>query len=209
MTAMKLMNPELTSTQTNDLFQRIDQDGNYCISFIEFLAAALDPAEVDASELKEAFRLIDHENKGYISREDVHRILCTTNVEDFEYAQEQTRATAGAFICALLEAFFFSTSAEHHQSHFTDHSSYFVSACLQTGHSGSYSTLVTASHASAGAGFAGLSSNFTRRSSMEGSGSGRSTQAMDDAIELRSKRLEQRIDEIMEQADVNKDGVIR
>jgi hypothetical protein len=50
---MKLMNPDLTSMQTNDLFQRIDQDGNHCISFIEFLAATLDPDDVDANELKQ------------------------------------------------------------------------------------------------------------------------------------------------------------
>jgi hypothetical protein len=117
---MKLTNPDLTSMQTNDLFQRIDQDGNHCISFIEFLAATLDPDDVDANELKQvrvhvglfqctcvpdlycaflpylqAFRLIDHENKGYISRDDVYRILCTTNVEDLEYAHEHTRATTG------------------------------------------------------------------------------------------------------------------
>jgi Ca2+-binding EF-hand superfamily protein len=53
LTAMKLMNPDLTSMQTNDLFQRIDQDGNHCISFIEFLAATLDPDDVDANELKQ------------------------------------------------------------------------------------------------------------------------------------------------------------
>jgi hypothetical protein len=57
---------------------------------------------------------------------------------------------------------------------------------------------------------AGLSSGFlsSRRTSLA-EGSGRSSQAADEAIELRSRHLNQRIDEIMEQADVNKDGVIR
>lgn len=50
---MKLMNPDLTLAQTNAMFQRIDQDSNQSISFIEFLAATLDPSEVDASELKQ------------------------------------------------------------------------------------------------------------------------------------------------------------
>ena len=52
-TAMKQMNPELTTAQANALFQRIDQDENLCISFIEFLAAALDPKDVDLHEMKQ------------------------------------------------------------------------------------------------------------------------------------------------------------
>lgn len=50
---MKHMNPDLSSAQTNALFQRIDQDENHCISFIEFLAAALDPKDVDLNEMKQ------------------------------------------------------------------------------------------------------------------------------------------------------------
>jgi len=52
-TAMKLMNPDLSAAQTNSLFERIDQDENHCISFIEFLAATLDPKEVDLREMKQ------------------------------------------------------------------------------------------------------------------------------------------------------------
>lgn len=50
---MKLMNPDLSAAQTNSLFERIDQDENHCISFIEFLAATLDPKEVDLREMKQ------------------------------------------------------------------------------------------------------------------------------------------------------------
>jgi hypothetical protein len=53
---MKLMNPELSILATDSLFQRIDQDENHCISFIEFLAAALDPKDVDANELTQVRR---------------------------------------------------------------------------------------------------------------------------------------------------------
>jgi len=53
MTAMKLINPDLTQFQANTLFERIDQDENHCISFIEFLAATLDPREVDLREIKQ------------------------------------------------------------------------------------------------------------------------------------------------------------
>jgi Ca2+-binding EF-hand superfamily protein len=44
--------------------------------------------------LAQAFRLIDRDNKGYIDRADVYRILCTTNVQDLEYTTEQTKLSA-------------------------------------------------------------------------------------------------------------------
>lgn len=53
MTAMKLMSPDLSSVQVGSLFERIDQDENHCISFIEFLAATLDPKDVDLHETKQ------------------------------------------------------------------------------------------------------------------------------------------------------------
>lgn len=53
MTAMKLMSPDLSSVQVGALFERIDQDENHCISFIEFLAATLDPKDVDLHETKQ------------------------------------------------------------------------------------------------------------------------------------------------------------
>lgn len=58
MAAMKHMNPDLSSAQTNALFQRMDQDENHCISFIEFLAAALDPKDVDLNEMKQVRALV-------------------------------------------------------------------------------------------------------------------------------------------------------
>lgn len=49
----------------------------------------------------------------------------------------------------------------------------------------------------------------SRRTSVA-EGSGRSTQgAQEDVSDTRNRKLEQRIDEIMEQGDLNKDGVIR
>jgi hypothetical protein len=82
-----------------------------------------------------------------------------------------------------------------------------------TGHSGSHLSAGNtglSGGVGASAGLVGLSSGFlsSRRTSLA-EGSGRSSQAADEAIELRSRHLNQRIDEIMEQADVNKDGVIR
>lgn len=56
------------------------------------------------------------------------------------------------------------------------------------------------------AGLAGLSSS--RRTSLA-ENSARSAQTHDEAAEARFRHIDQRIDEIMEQADVNKDGVIR
>lgn len=65
-----------------------------------------------------------------------------------------------------------------------------------------------ATSASAVTGFAGLISS--RRSSSAEGGSGRTLgSAAEEAVDTRSKKLEQRIDEIMLQADINNDGVIR
>ena len=50
---MKQLNPDMTPIQANAMFHRFDQDENLNISFIEFLAVALDPKEVDNNELLE------------------------------------------------------------------------------------------------------------------------------------------------------------
>jgi len=182
--AMKLMNPDLTSAQSNALFRRIDQDENHCISFIEFLAATLDPKDVDVNELKQAFHLIDRDNKGYISPADVYRILCTTNVQDLEYIQETTKATTGAL---------------------SGSSGYGGITSIN-----SPSGASAHSNNSAGVGGHGIHNvlSTSHRSTIAGDGSGRSTHSVEETIDLRNKKLEQRIEEIMEHADVNKDGVI-
>ena len=56
----------------------IDVDRNHRISFIEFLAAMLDPRTVDIQDLNQAFHLFDKENKGFITASDIYRIIDTS-----------------------------------------------------------------------------------------------------------------------------------
>lgn len=73
--AMKRMSVNLPTEDIDHLFDAIDVDNDHQISFTEFLAATLDPREVDIEELNKAFRLLDIDNKGYISKDDLHRVL--------------------------------------------------------------------------------------------------------------------------------------
>lgn len=77
--AMKQVLPDLTEADVILLFEMMDQDSNKSISFIEFLAATVDPREVDIQEINQAFSLLDKDQKGYITKEDLLRVLTTTN----------------------------------------------------------------------------------------------------------------------------------
>jgi len=74
----------MSSEDVDVLFDTIDQDGNKQISFIEFVAATIDPREVDVSELNNAFRLLDKEGKGYITQDDLRRVLAVTSENEAE-----------------------------------------------------------------------------------------------------------------------------
>jgi calcium-dependent protein kinase len=81
--AVKRSTASMTETDVsgdvNTLFDMIDIDGNNQISFLEFVAATIDPRSVDIQDLNHAFRLIDKEQKGYISLEDFQNILRTVS----------------------------------------------------------------------------------------------------------------------------------
>lgn len=76
--ALSVSNPEMSSSAVDALFNAIDQDGNQHISFLEFVASMLDPKEVDIGEINQAFKLLDVEEKGYITHEDIYRLLATS-----------------------------------------------------------------------------------------------------------------------------------
>lgn len=76
--AMETVDPSLTAEDIDVLFDTIDQDGNGNISFIEFVAATIDPREVNIRELNQAFKLLDKDQKGYITKEDLRRVLETS-----------------------------------------------------------------------------------------------------------------------------------
>jgi calcium-dependent protein kinase len=73
--AMKSVSPDLTIKDIDLLFEAIDVDCDLQISFTEFLAATMDPREVNADDLTKAFRLLDSDNKGYLTNEDFCRVL--------------------------------------------------------------------------------------------------------------------------------------
>mmetsp|Transcript_6780 Transcript_6780/g.10203 ORF Transcript_6780/g.10203 Transcript_6780/m.10203 type:complete len:675 (+) Transcript_6780:123-2147(+) len=76
--AVQSTEPSMPEEDINVLFDAIDQDGNGQISFLEFVAAMIDPREVDINEVNQAFRLLDLDNKGYITHADLYRLLATT-----------------------------------------------------------------------------------------------------------------------------------
>lgn len=51
--AMRQVNPEMTLKDINTLFHTLDLDGNNTISFMEFMAATVDPGEVDMQEMNQ------------------------------------------------------------------------------------------------------------------------------------------------------------
>jgi len=68
---------EMTPEEANVIFDCIDQDGNQEISFLEFVASMVDSRSVNINEINQAFKLLDQEGKGYISHKDIYRLLAT------------------------------------------------------------------------------------------------------------------------------------
>ena len=64
------------------LFQVMDVNGDGSISFTEFLAAAMDPRDVDVQEINKAFSLLDRDGKGYITYEDLRRVNTTRMLQN-------------------------------------------------------------------------------------------------------------------------------
>ena len=73
-TAMSKIVPELTQLDLEKLFNIIDYDKNQSISYTEFLAATLDPRELDIGELNKAFKLFDEDGNGYISKDEMRKV---------------------------------------------------------------------------------------------------------------------------------------
>lgn len=73
--AMQSASPDLSVAEIDLLFNAIDVDGDKQISFTEFLAATMDPREVNLDDLSKAFHLLDSDNKGYLTQADFCRVL--------------------------------------------------------------------------------------------------------------------------------------
>jgi calcium-dependent protein kinase len=72
--AMQKIVPELSAPDLNKLFDIIDYDKNNLISYTEFLAATLDPRDLDIGELNKAFRVFDEDGNGYISKDEMRKV---------------------------------------------------------------------------------------------------------------------------------------
>jgi Ca2+-binding EF-hand superfamily protein len=72
--AMGKLAPDLTNEDVDRLFDLVDIDKNQQLSFTEFLVATLDPNEVDIEELNNAFRLLDEDGNGYITRDELRKV---------------------------------------------------------------------------------------------------------------------------------------
>lgn len=62
----------------NDMFDAMDVNMSETVTFNEFVAATIDPREVDIKVINNVFRIIDVKEKGYIDQEDLIRLLETT-----------------------------------------------------------------------------------------------------------------------------------
>lgn len=81
--AFQQVHPELAIKDIDLLFDIIDQDGSKSISFLEFVAATIDPRDIDIKEMNQAFKILDRDQKGYLTREDLLRVLSTVPYEEF------------------------------------------------------------------------------------------------------------------------------
>eukprot|EP01039_Chlorochromonas_danica_P000319 gene319-342_t len=73
--ALAIITPELTQDDISRLFDIVDIDHNGTISYTEFLAATLDPREVDMEELSKAFKLLDEDGNGFITKDELKKVV--------------------------------------------------------------------------------------------------------------------------------------
>lgn len=83
-TAMEKLAPELGEDDVDKLFNLIDIDKNQQLSFTEFLIATLDPREIDIEELNNAFRILDEDGNGYITKDELRKIIRSQLIQAME-----------------------------------------------------------------------------------------------------------------------------
>lgn len=68
---------EITEEQVDEMFDRIDLDGNGTIDYTEFVMATISEANLVTNErLKQAFKMFDKDNSGALSPDEIKDVLC-------------------------------------------------------------------------------------------------------------------------------------
>ena len=68
----------LSEMDIDKVFDAVDVNGDNAISFTEFLAATLDPRDFDTMAINTAFGILDVDKKGFITADDMERVLAVT-----------------------------------------------------------------------------------------------------------------------------------
>lgn len=68
---------EITEDQVDEMFAKIDLDGNGTIDYTEFVMATMDEYRLITDErLKQAFELFDTDKSGALSPDEIKEVLC-------------------------------------------------------------------------------------------------------------------------------------
>lgn len=82
-TVMRAIGQSPTANELTDMIREVDADGNDTIDFTEFLALMsrqMRQSDID-DELREAFRVFDRDNDGYILPQDLRTLLISLGLD--------------------------------------------------------------------------------------------------------------------------------
>jgi Ca2+-binding EF-hand superfamily protein len=79
--ALNVITPELSDDDIRRVFHAVDINGDNQITYTEFLAATMDPLELDVGAVSRAFQLMDVNNDGYITAEELKKVLSVKFVD--------------------------------------------------------------------------------------------------------------------------------
>jgi len=73
----------ISEEQVDELFAKIDLDGNGTIDYTEFVMATINESNLCTEErLLAAFRMFDKDNSGSLSPEEIKEVLCFDSTVD-------------------------------------------------------------------------------------------------------------------------------